>query len=420
MISGFIRNLVRCFWWLALTLVAIVATVWAVIEHYLNAANGLELAGTETKPLREDSLIGPVFEAFIPEATLPQAMALTIAVVEALGLFMMAHWLLKILELARPWRDGRRSGDQAKVREAIWQIGETSLLFAVLSGVLIWGIWWDLEIFRYRSMAGADGLDNAATAAATLPSWALQLQEYGGWAAIQLVKAGAWGYLSFTAVGCIMVELCLDRLDDAFARLMQPFDQIWEDWRSRRTEEAQADVFYGYDQEGQPVYDPAAPIAYNTEGQPVEEQLAAEAAPETRAETEAHSRFSNGSDVHREGASAPVPEMATVHADRAAAHAAHNGNGTGHNGAASSPLFDPAEAARPLSQPGRPVTASRGSEPHDLREVLGGQPGQQVSLAEATAHPERYYVSLATGQVWMREAWERLHAVQPDTAEEER
>ena len=416
MISTALRNLAWLGIWLVVTLLAILVAVWSVIEHYLNAANGLELAGTEAKPLIEDFLIGRIIGAFLPEATLPQAMAFTISLVEAIAFFVMAHQLHGILELARYRRASRLKGDEAEVREATWQILETLLVFAVLGGVLVWGILWDIEIFRYRSMAGAAGLDDPAEAAGTLPSWAMQLQDSGSWAAVQLTRMGAWGYLSFTAVSCMVLALCFQKLEEQFVRAMRPVDEWYESLMKRRVEDEQAPVFYGYDSDGQPVYDPDAPIAYDTEGRPVDaEQPAAEPADEPTAA--APETNGNGSRAHVQQEPEGDAVSATIHAEPAAARAAQNGNGP--HVASSGPLFDPAPS-HPLHGPAQAPHGAASSErpPADLRDVLGGSPGEQIRLAEAAAKPQHYYVNLATGQVWNRQAWEYLHTVAVESARE--
>lgn len=425
MISATIRNIIRCGWWLGITAIAIAATAWALIEHYLNAANGLELAGTETKPLKADSLLGAFLGVFLPDATLPQAMALTISLLETLTLFMIANQLHSIPELVRRYRASRRANDHEEAEAAAWLLIEYTLGMLVPGCLLIYGILWDIEIFRYRSMAGANGLDDAVEAAGTLPSWDLQLHENGGAAAVQLARIGAWGYLSFTAAGCVMLDLCIRRLDDAFARLMRPVDQWYESWRAGQTEGAEAEVFYGYDQEGQPVYDPSVPIAYDTEGRPMEEeQPATEPAQGASATAQATNGASSSSNGHHKEPSTPTatPEMATAHAYHATADAAQNGNGAHHNGESNSPLFNPLQATQPLSQSAaQTVTNSpRRPEVTDLREVFGGAPGERVSLAEAVAHPDRYDVSVATGYVWRRETREELHAVADEAKEGER
>lgn len=421
MITKTVRNLVWLGGWLLVTLAAISGAVWAVIEHYLNAANGLELAGTETKPLSDDPLVGQVIGAFLPEATLPQAMAFTISLTEAIAFFMMAHQLLEVLELVRGRRVNRLNGDKAQVREATWRIVETLLVFAVLGGVLVWGLLWDIEIFRYRSMAGATGLDNPAEAAGTLPSWAVQLRDSWNWAVVPLTWIGGWGYLSFTAAASILLALCLQKLEEQFAWTMRPVDDWYESVMTGRVEDEQAPVFYGYDSKGNPVYDPDAPIAYDTNGKPVEDEEQPDAEPTSERTTTAHETNGNGNHAHvRQEPERGDAASTTIYAEPTAAHATQNGNGP--HVASGGPLFDPATASSPLYGPARTTRDAASGErpPADLREVLGGTSGEQVGLAEAVAHPERYHVDLATGKVWNRKAWEYLHSVHAETESEGR
>jgi hypothetical protein len=56
-----------------------------VDQHYLSAKDALEKLGTDQVPLWMDGLLGAFLGAFMPGATLPQAIALTLAVVETLA-----------------------------------------------------------------------------------------------------------------------------------------------------------------------------------------------------------------------------------------------------------------------------------------------------------------------------------------------
>lgn len=410
MISATIRNVIRCCWWLAITAIVLVAAAWSVLEHYLNAANALELLGTEQKPLSADSLLGTVLSAFLPQAALPQAMALTISLIEALAFFFIANTLMDILGLIRHYRTSRKHDQPEEAEEAVWRLIENGFGMAMLGGLLVYGILWDLDIFRYRSMAGAYDYDTPLKAAQQLPSWAEELRENGSWAAVQMARVGAWGYLSFTAAGCVLLDLVIRKLDDAFSRLMRPIDQWYEARLAAQAEEA--DAVYDDEQDEQPVDDP-------TEESVMEEQPATEPAYEPERPTRTTNGHANGAYGPR--ADAPAPEMATVSADRTAPQAAQNGHGAPHNGASSRPLFDPEVVSHPLT-PSRPepVVTPREREASDLRDVLGGAANERVSLATAATQPDRYYVNLATGQVWNREAWRRLHTVHLETDEEER
>lgn len=409
MISATIRNIIRCGWWLLIAAFAVVAAAWAVLEHYLNAANALELLGTEQKPLSADSLLGTVLGAFLPQATLPQAMALTIAVTEALAFFFIANTLMDILGLIRHYRTSRKHDNPNEAEEAVWRLIENGVGMAMLGGLLVYGILWDLDIFRYRSLAGANGYDTPLKAAQQLPSWAEELRENGSWAAVQMARVGAWGYLSFTAAGCVLLDLVIRKLDDAFSRLMQPIDQWYASRLAAQAEEA--DAFYSEDEDEQPVDDSTdAPV---TEEQPATEPVEA---PETP--TQPTNGRSHGAYVPREDV--PAPEMATVSADRTAPQTAQNGHGAPHNGASSRPLFNPEVVSRPLAQSRpEPVVTPREREASDLRDVLGGAAGERVGLATAVTQPDRYYVNLATGQVWNREVWRRLHTAHLETEREE-
>jgi hypothetical protein len=204
MISASIRSVVRCCWWLVITGVTIAATAWVVRLHYVNTTHALESARVEMKALMADTVLGAVLGAVLPKATLPQAMALTIALAEAVASVLIANQCRHISRLIRRWRLSRQRHDGVQAQEAARRLLLAGLELVVMIGILIWGIRWDVALFTPRSPIRIDMFDDRA---------------------IRWATVGVLGYPSLTVVGSLMVDSCLQRLDEISATLTQLIDR---------------------------------------------------------------------------------------------------------------------------------------------------------------------------------------------------
>jgi hypothetical protein len=365
MVSTLIRHTFGLIWWLAVAAAIMAANVWAVIEHYLNAKNALELAGTERQPLYRDELIGRFLGSFIPDATLSHALALTVSLLEALGLFILFQELFTVIELARHRRQHQATQNAVEVSEANWQMLESLALMLVLGLLLFWGVRLDVELFRFRAIAGAGAIEDPSLAP-SLPNWEHTWQENGDLFAVALAHFGAWGYVAFTAIGALILEWSFQKLGNRCTLLLAPIDRRVEEWLNPAPATADA-LFYGYDAEGQPVYDPEIPIAYDTDGTP----------------------------LATAGAGGETPSMRPGGEARVAA-----------------PPPPPVDPPTPPAAPFAPNPPSPGPNGEEV-DVIGGADGQRVRLAEARADESRYYIDPATGWVWDRRHWEALHGMGP-------
>src|SRR5919204_5273424 len=122
-----------------------------------------------------------------------------------------------------------------------------------------------MDLFRYRSVAEALGIDDPATAPTAIEDWRLQRQKYGDLFAWSIARAGTWGYFGITAVAAIGLEVIFHKTSESWVQLC---NACVEAAQPMATQEHQV-LWYGYDQDGQPVYDSNTPIAYDTDGNPV-------------------------------------------------------------------------------------------------------------------------------------------------------
>jgi hypothetical protein len=377
----------------------LVINAWLALEHYLNAKNALELLGTEQGEIWRDKLIGPYVGAFAAHATLPMALALTIALGQSIGFYCLFNIIFQLIQLFQHrWRhreivrnqeqqenEQQVSESKTEVQAATTKIIENTLILLLLGGLLIVTVDYEVELFRFRSFAGIQQYDSSLDAV-TIPVWGELIKEKGKFLAYQLAYSGAWGYIAFTALCCLILEVSLHKAGDLY-------DNIWaliEQARNQNvTPAANQEAFYGYDYDGNPVFDPNGQVYYDVDGNPTGEL-------ETdRSEGDEPTTHRVETDPNGQSQSAGINPG---EAGDSEVHARYQ-----------RPIFDPPSApAEGSSRPHGNDSTAASENDANLREVIG-VPNQRVTLVEAVARPDLYYVIQATGQIWDRAYYESLH-----------
>ena len=380
MVSKGLRQIVVVVFWLGITVVALVVTLWACQANYLGCKAALELSGYESQPLSTDSVVGTYLSAFFPDATLAQFLALFIVSVEALTIFMIFFFGFDTLRIVEIRRAQRALGDEEQVRMANQVLIRNGIVTAILTGMVVWIVRWDVDLFRYRSIAGAYGIEDAQVATATIQNWALEMKQNGQMFAWSLARVGAWGYVAATACSCVVFELSYMQLSEHFSAAMAPIDEAFERWYAPQEDAPEATLGY-YEEQGD-----AAEHA--EEGAPSREE-------------------------------APVPVAPTAASGRANARA--NGHTNGHangNGAAAATLFEAPAIPAGNGAAAAPALATRPEQEPERHPVIGGV-DERVTLADAILHPKHYYVDVANRRIFSRAYWDALHQPEPTREPEE-
>jgi len=319
-----------------------------LLANYLACVAAFQLLNYETKPLHLDELIGWLFGAFVPDATLCHFYALSLVLTQALGLNLLFHYAFSIIKLHRDRRWYLSHNDMVNAHEALGQMWMNLLFLLIVAIPLALIIFWDVYLFRYRGVVNMLGLEDGVQAAITVKNWDLQLKEHAhlfGWF---LTHIGAWGYIAATALSCLLFENFLMKTQDNWIRWVETVRGLFQSETAVLSQPAYAN---GY---------------------------------------------AKGPAITGRGAAQPQPELTT--------------------GPASPPPQTPVSP--------RPTSGGQTSEPHSEppvrpqqpevagetvdRPVIGGQPGEMVSLAAALQNQQRFYVDPATHQVWDRQAYEQL------------
>ena len=374
MASSAVRHVVGIVGWTCLFAIAVALAVWMIVEHYLSVRSALELLGFEQQEMWRDPLVGRVLGAFIPAVTLPQAVALTIAVTEALALVIACELLKRIGRLLRHRRAMRDLGNDAEAREAIAQAWELVALLAVIGGVLVVALRYDFELFRLRAVAGSLGME--------LPEQVAQLRDWPALAAdpdrrysVTLAQIGAWGYLAFTVLGCFSLHYCPGKIGEHFTKLMAPVDN-WIDGGRYADEDVALDdehvEGFGDEELGEEEYG---------DEEFAGEELSEDQAVDPRASADGNAV--RGDDPVRSaqpGASSSTTPLNTA---------------TGATPGRS-------DGGRPRATPA--TTAASAQLP-----VIGGAKGESTTLEAARRDADRYFIEPETGRIWRRAYWNELH-----------
>jgi hypothetical protein len=410
MLTNAVRNFVALLLWLALAAASLYVNVQVTIANYLGTKSALELQGYESQPLNTDSLVGRLLGSLFGEATLAQFFALGVSIVEALGLFLFFHiafGLAKLFEIRKenlraqantettPIAEGHDPA--AEVRAANHRIVLSFVKIGCVSLLLYFAISWDLDLFRFRSVAAALANGTPEITPMEVPSWVNFATQNDHLFVKGLIGIGAWGYLAITAIGCFLLEESFENLSERWARLMAPADQAIAGWFSNEAEGQE--TLYGFDAAEQPVFDAQTPIAFDTDGNPISDEQTSDREEPFVDEEQTVVRPRRNSLRRDQDRVAPAAAVHDVPpAETTAAQPA-------------SSLFDfpqaePQVANNPALHmvPDNPATADS-----HLREVIGPG-GERVSLAVAQANRDRYHVD-RNGNIWSRTHWEELHGI---------
>lgn len=426
MIGRLIRNLVGFLICVVADVGLVVLTVALVIANYLACKSSFELLGFERQPLGTDELVGGFFGAFFHQATLVHFYALVLAVTMAVGLFLVFKLAFRLAAL---WEDRRaylHAGDHPSAHAATRAILRDLIMLGIFLLPLAAAISWDVQLFRFRALTGALGIEDP-TVASQMPGWHQQLQAHGAQFAWSLAGWGAWGYVAVTAMACLSLEYTVHKTQDYWTRLEDSCTALTQ---PAAPQEAPL-LFYGYDHAGQPVFDPHAPLAYDTEGNPLrspetagvpspaavhEQQLdagsqpsAPPSAPGERTDA-VHGTVFDQPQAGERGTT--VPE--TTHGPLFDPGLAHT-NGAGQPGAANGASGPAASTQCPPTEWAAPRLA-RQPEDSPLHPVIGGADDDRVTLAAALADQRRYWVDPETHAVWdarFRQALLHEEAPQP-------
>ena len=324
--------------WMFLALATLALSLAAVVMNYQGLATAITLMNLETAPIGQDPLIGWVFDALTPDTGFAQWLALVIAALIYIACLFATHQIVKTFTLLNQLPQYRARGEETLAYHALRNEILWSAILVAISAALLWG---DLFLFRVRAMASTLDLTDP-TVIGIQTHWdfvAEDIRTSIGWTFLS--GAGAWLYLGASIACPLIMEFVMIRVGDSLAVLVASLSNGDEGF----VEESK---LYGYDAEGNPVFDPETPIAYDVDQNPVSGPDAGAVA--------GNSAVTGG----------VVPET-TCNA------------------------------------------ASTDVDSVTTQAVIGGTGGQRLTLSEALARPAEFIVDRATRRIYALTYWAALH-----------
>ena len=344
------RNFATFLLWSALHCVAVFITLAVAMANYQGCAVAFDLLGWEAMPLADDAFLGPYVGAFLGESTLSRFYALCIAATLALGLFIVLHLLFRAFQLWGDRNQYRLQDDHASADFVTRRLIRNLAIAGLFAVAIFYAAVWDVALFRYRSIAGAEGLDLAKHAAASILSWPAELEKNGGKFAWNLADIGALGYLAITALSCLSVEVSMLKMGESFSQFTESAGQVLG-----MTEGEYADEGDDYDERQ----------ASDHDFDERDEEFSLQNLPDLPAEPQQEA----------EQRSQPVHDLSLPEAPQV--------------DAASEGELPDCEA--PVSKP-----------------VIGA-PETSLTIEEARAEPGRYYIDEETTDIWDLALWQSVH-----------
>jgi len=376
------KNIFLLLFWLFLDFLSFFIHLIVVIANYMGTLAAFELLGFEMRPLETDSLLGPYLGAFLGNATMAHFYALAIALTVALAQFLVYHSTFRVFDLSRDRRTYIQRGDEESagiaLRLILFELG-ILFFFVLLLGI---AVIFDVELFRYRFIAGALSIDDPTVATKSILSWSLQVKENFHLYAWHIARIGAWGYLSVTALACLMLGFLMHKTGDAWTRLLSGFQEM------SRSQDA-PDYGHEYVDEAHPTYEEDFPLHAQEEKFPFEGSTL-----DTEDDQIPHEwPDPEPIDVHRTGKATEGRSRRSEPEDTVNNNEQTRGNDDNQ--------FVP-------EQQGNRNSGYGAADAEELFEVIGSRKGERVTLRQALRR-KNLHVDMARREVWDRKWWEIIH-----------
>jgi hypothetical protein len=222
MIERMIKNALTLAIWFVASGGLLLVNLIVLLANYLACKVSFELMGFEMQPLDQDRLIGRFAGAFFGRAAMADFYAMVVALTVAIGFFLLFKVLFTLPDHLEQRILHQQAGNTTEVRvrniRLMFDVAAIGLLLAAgLAGAMLW----DIELFRYRSLANAFAIEDPAVAPGSIPAWGPTLQQYGDLFAVQLAKVGPAGYVAVTMLACLALEYAFHKTHSAGTQLLR-------------------------------------------------------------------------------------------------------------------------------------------------------------------------------------------------------
>lgn len=327
-----------------------------VVMNYLAIRDAFIILGFETTPISTAPIIGMLAQYIgLGNLTFSDIISFTIATLVALGFIFVSHHVTSSFRLLFDRRACLLEGRREEARNAGFLSVRHGAYGALVLGVLIPLINWDVKLFMMRVVINALNIPQRGTIG--LASWNTLQHVHSRelwWAP---TSAGVYGYIAATATSCLLLDLAAEHLSNTWSGLEATFA-----------------------------------AAFGTQV-----PQTATMTPET--------------DLSSSAAGVSDPSRDHIRAQSAADDEPQETGNQETSPQDSEPVIAPPAQGGSIDD----IPTTR--PPARTVLVVGSDPPTRVTVEQAVADPDKYHVDGA-GRVWSRQAWERLSAtvVEPEAA----
>jgi len=346
MYTAILRNNGVFLGWAAIWLCAALVQGVVFWANYMGLSEAFSKLGFDMMPLGKDPLFGPLVGAFLGKATLVQVYASCVAGAIGFGIFMMMKLGFRVLDLTQERQTLTEENNPAKARTASRLINRNAIYMAILGIPLLVAIFYDVSLFKYRSIVSLLHPGGVDIDPMGIPQMASMSRDHPDSFATWLAGMGAWGYIAITMIACLVFELVGRKVGEAWSWMLASYGSIFRS---------------------------TSPNGQNTIGTGTEQQ-SARRIPDTQ------------------GGNEPIV-AATVPATEANKNPVSSTTGT---------LMESVSTGNATSD------GTSTNEASPIPQQVVGAAGISISLEDARSQPDRFHVDLQN-VVWDRKVWDSLH-----------
>lgn len=347
----------------AILLALVCGHLWLMYTNFTALKVSFELAKYDGTPVGDDLLTGLFWESFgLYELTQSHMFAAGIAFFVGVGSWIAFHYLYRTVRLLMDRREYERVGNNAMVELSNMAIIRNLVMFGIVMTFLIPVAAWDMQLFRFRSAAPVLGMEDNAIA---MKDWSLLMEQHGDLFVMSLARLGGWAYIFLVCLASLAVELWVNYVQEALAKLGTDF-MAWVEYINGTAADNAAAVN--------------------------------QTAPQPEGTDRAYADPASSTNAEQTGTNTNNTEQ-----QRATADGAGTGNGN---------------IEWPEKETVDPIYTTNTSGSQDNEEevmVYGGSPGEKIKFSVATADPENYYID-EMRRVWKRSFSSGVHDEEPAAA----
>lgn len=219
LLDDIVRTMVGQVFWIGVLCVLAWINLLVILTNYLGVKTSLELMGTERMPLGMDELVGGFFQIFFDQATLAHCLALSLSVGLSISLFLLFHLAFELYGQYRVYRGYLIQGQDYAAQSLLEQLYRDGIILGLMASLVIFMAIFDLDLLKFRLMAGALSIEEPAEALAVIQVWDRQYPTHQHLLSWQIIGRSTWSYMAITLAAALGLEIARVRVRSTWTQL---------------------------------------------------------------------------------------------------------------------------------------------------------------------------------------------------------